>query len=363
MNENRKTNRKENLRAAVAGCLSVDICPVFAGTGADFGEIIKEGKITRIGGNDIFPGGSVANTGIALNMFGIDVSLLCRIGEDAMGDLLMDMLRDGAGERSVDTICRSADSYSAYSLILAPEGIDRAILQNPGANDDYDIEDIDWEKLKGCSLMHFGHPPTMRHFFGDNGRQLVELFERAHGMGMMTSLDLCAVDPASEAGREDWEKILARVLPHVDFFLPSRDELADMLGVAVEGDLKAVSAELVRRSVDLGATNILIKEGELGMTYRNGSDFSRIEKILGFDPGSMKDWEGAEGEVPALPIEKEVSGLGAGDTTIAAYLGAMMMGYSFEDCLYISRAEGALCVGDTSATGALLPFEEVLSRR
>ena len=352
-----------SIRAAVAGCLSVDICPVFAGTGRDFGEVIKEGKISRISGNDIFPGGSVANTGIAMNIFGIDVSLLCRIGEDAMGGLLLDMLTEGAGEHSVETIARSGDSYTAYSLILAPEGLDRAILQNPGANDDYDIEDIDWEKLEGCRLMHFGHPPTMRHFFRDEGRQLVELFERAHSMGMVTSLDLCAVDPASEAGAADWKLILNNVLPHVDFFLPSRDELADMLGVEVCGDLKEISEELIGRSVGLGATNILIKEGEMGMSYRNCGDFSLIERALDFEPGAMKDWEGAAGQVPAIPVEREVSGLGAGDTTIAAYLAAMMRGYSFEDALYLARAEGALCVGDTSATRALRPFEMLLSGR
>lgn len=357
-------NRNEKkLRAAIAGCLSVDICPVFAGTGRDFGEVIKEGKITRISGDDIFPGGSVANTGIAMKKFGVEVDLLCRIGNDPMGSLLMEMLREGAGGSSVDTITCSEDSYSAYSLILAPEGLDRAILQNPGANDDYDIEDIDWEKLADCRLMHFGHPPTMRHFFADEGKQLKELFARSHEMGMVTSLDLCAVDPASEAGGVDWEKILANVLPHVDFFLPSIDELADMLGHDGRGDTKEISAGLIERSVQLGAANILIKEGEHGMSYRNCGDFSRIERDLGFDPGAMSDWEGAEGSVPVVPAEKEVSGLGAGDTTIAAYLSAMMRGYSFEDTLYLARAEGALCVSDTSATGALLPFEEVLARR
>jgi len=355
-----KENRKENMRAAVAGCISVDICPAFAGTGKDFGEIIKEGRITRIGGDDIFPGGSVANTGIALKKFGIDVSLLCRLGEDAMGDLLMNMLREGAGEDSVETICVSGDSYSAYSLILAPQGLDRAILQNPGANDDYDIEDIDWDKLEGCSLLHFGHPPTMKHFFINDGSQLVELFEKAHEMGMITSLDLCAVDPASDAGREDWKRILGNVLPHVDFFLPSRDELADMLGVEGYEDPRELTMELIRRSVDLGASNVVIKEGELGMSYRNIEDFSRIEAALGYASGSMKDWEGATGQVPAIPVDEEVSGLGAGDTTIAAYLAAMMRGYSFEEALYLARAEGALCVSDTSATGALLPFEEMI---
>ena len=358
-----ETGSRKKLKAAIAGCLSVDICPVFAGTGRDFGDVIKEGRITRISGDDIFPGGSVANTGIAMKKFGVDVDLLCRIGDDPMGSLLIEMLKEGAGESSVDTITCSEDSYSAYSLILAPEGLDRAILQNPGANDDYDIEDIDWDMISDCRLMHFGHPPTMRHFFAEDGRQLEELFVRSHEMGMVTSLDLCAVDPASEAGKVDWMTILARVLPHTDFFLPSIDELADMLGATDHGDRKELSSRLIQKAVEMGASNIVIKEGEQGMSFRNCDDFSAIEKNLGFDPGAMSDWEGASGSAPAIPVDKEVSGLGAGDTTIAAYLAAMMRGYSFEDALYLARSEGALCVSDTSATGALLPFEEVMARK
>lgn len=48
-------------------------------------------------------------------------------------------------------------------------------------------------------------------------------------MGLTTSLDLVAVDPDSEAAGMDWARILERVLPYVDFFVPSIEELGYML--------------------------------------------------------------------------------------------------------------------------------------
>ena len=69
----------------------------------------------------------------------------------------------------------------------------------------------------------------MRHFYENAGWGLVSVFRRARRAGLATSLDLCAVDPDSDAGREDWEMILTNVLPLVDFFVPSIDELRYML--------------------------------------------------------------------------------------------------------------------------------------
>ena len=347
-------------RAAVAGCYSVDICPKFVATGEHFGGIIKPGAITRITGNDVFPGGSAPNTGLALKIFGVEPVFLGKIGKDAFGDMLMSMMENAMGG-PFEALSESENIPTAYSLILAPEGLDRAILQNPGSNDDFGIDDVDWDKLEGCRLLHFGHPPTIEKFYQKEGEDLVKLFKTAHEKGMVTSLDLCAVDPESDAAKVNWHNFLAEVLPHVDFFLPSFDELKYMLWGDQENDeldtIKAVQA-LAEESLRIGATNIMIKLGDKGMYYHNMDDFSEIEKTLLFEPGSMKDWEGRIGLTPALHVQ-EVSGLGAGDTCIGAYIASLLRGYSFDDTLYNAKAEGALCVTQASATGALVPFEEL----
>ena len=427
--------RLDRPRAAVAGCYSIDICPGFAGTGKDFGEIIKPGAITRITGNDMFPGGSAPNTGLAMNIFGVEPVFLGKIGNDAFGGMLLDMMRaqlaagsdsdadDGDGQATagsdaaLEALCVDENAPTAYSLILAPKGLDRAILQNPGANDEFCFDDIDWEKLSGCRLLHFGHPPTIRRFYEDEGAQLRELFRTARERGMATSLDLCAVDPASDAAKEDWRKILENVLPYVDFFLPSAVELDQMLhgaGIAGSGplgdgagktgsgagrtgsgeaaaeilaygtddELHDAVRKLAEESVRIGASNLVIKLGSRGFYYRNADDLSAVAERLGRVRGAegacvqsradaesggqadglanagMDDWAGREGFAPARSVE-EVSGLGAGDTFIGAYLAGLLRGFGFDATIECARAEGALCVTQRSATGGLVPFERL----
>ena len=58
-------------------------------------------------------------------------------------------------------------------------------------------------------------------------------------------------------------------------------------------------------------------------------------------------------------MEKVVSGTGAGDTTIAAFLAAVLDGKSWQDALHLATATGALCVQTYDALGGILPLEEV----
>lgn len=370
---------KDN-RIAVVGALSVDICPTFTGTfntghASDFSHVIKPGAITHIEGNEIHPGGPVANTGIALSFFGIEPVMCAKIGDDEMGKMLLSIIGNElkGADRAPGSICIDNAAPTAYSIILSPPGLDRAILQNPGANDTFSYSDINWDEVKNCKLLHFGHPSTMANMYKDDGEELLQIFKKAGELGLVTSLDLCAIDPSSDAGKADWEKILGRVLPYVDFFLPSIDDLSNVFPNLFEESSDALNdassncdskIELARKLADLshklGAGTVLIKLGEDGMYYSNGnaSFFSDIEIKLGFKPGSMSDsdggeWAGREGHLPAIIVHNIVSGLGAGDVTIAAYLAAMIRGFSFDETIEKARNAGAQCVTDVSATGGL----------
>ncbi|MGN0961959.1 MAG: carbohydrate kinase family protein, partial [Clostridia bacterium] len=79
------------------------------------------------------------------------------------------------------------------------------------------------------ALFHFGYPPLMARMYAEDGKELVQLFRRAKETGAATSLDMASVDPDSPEGHIDWKKILERVIPYVDFFVPSLEELCFML--------------------------------------------------------------------------------------------------------------------------------------
>lgn len=57
--------------------------------------------------------------------------------------------------------------------------------------------------------------------------------------------------------------------------------------------------------------------------------------------------------------EKLVSGTGAGDTSIAAFLTAMLEGCSLEESLHLAAATGASCVASYDALSGLKSFDEL----
>ena len=105
--------------------------------------------------------------------------------------------------------------------MIAPPGIDRVFLHNPGSNNTFVADDVDYEVLAGAGVFHFGYPPLMEKMFAEGGAELTDIFRRARETGATTSLDMALPDPNSPAGRVDWDAILKKTLPCVDLFLPS----------------------------------------------------------------------------------------------------------------------------------------------
>ena len=60
--------------------------------------------------------------------------------------------------------------------------------------------------------------------------------------------------------------------------------------------------------------------------------------------------------------DRILSGTGAGDTSIAAFLTAMLSGEDPEMCLHLAAAAGASCVAAYDALGGLCSLEELKER-
>ena len=89
---------------------------------------------------------------------------------------------------------------------------------HPGTNDTFSAEDIDYDALSDCSMLHFGYPTLMRQMYENDGDQLLKIFKQAKLKGVVTSLDMTLPDPSSASGQVDWKKLFKRVLPVVDIF-------------------------------------------------------------------------------------------------------------------------------------------------
>lgn len=358
-------------KVIAAGHICLDITPVFPPQKAErLTDIMTPGKLINMREADVHTGGSVANTGLAMKLLGADVSLMGKIGNDAFGDMVYSILKKYNAEQGM---LRSEDESTSYTVVVAVPGIDRIFLHNPGANHTFCADDIPWEAVRETSLFHFGYPPLMRSMFQNGGEELVKILKLAKKNNMATSLDFASIDPASEAGQADWEKILERVIPYVDFLVPSVEELCYMLDrerfeewkrragsrditemLDVERDVKPLAA----RCMELGAKVLVIKCGAPGLYYQtaNRERLQEISKRVELNPDLWADQSGFE---KSYVPERVLSGTGAGDTSMAAFLTAMLEGYSLQDAMHLAAATGACCVSAYDALSGLRSFEEL----
>lgn len=361
-------------KVIVAGHICIDITPIFPeGKANRLEDVLSPGRLIQMGEIDIHTGGAVANTGLAMKLLGADVTLMGKIGRDALGELVLDILRRYEADEGM--IVSDGESTS-YSVILAVPGIDRIFLHNPGANHTFCASDVSQDALRETALFHFGYPPLMRSMYADKGVELAALMRRAKDAKAATSLDMASVDPASEAGSADWGEILRRVLPFVDFFVPSAEELCYMLDrdrfgewqrraagrditeiLDIEHDVKP----LVDWCMDLGAKIVLIKCGAPGLYYRTaaGHVLRGVGERIALN---VSDWAGLEGFERSYAPDRVLSGTGAGDTCIAAFLTAALKGYSAKRAVQLAAAAGASCVAAYDALSGLKSMEELEAR-
>ncbi len=355
-----------------AGHICLDITPVFP-TGrsyAGIAELLEPGKLIHMEEADVHTGGSVANTGLALKILGADVKLMGKIGNDALGIIVQQIAAQyGGGGLLVDE-----DASTSYTVVLAVPGVDRIFLHNPGANDTFTNQDIPEEELGETVLFHFGYPPLMRSMYADDGKELLSIFKRMKEHGIATSLDLAAIDPDSGAGKADWLKILERVLPYTDFFVPSFEELCFILdrerydelrkngGDMTESlDLEWDARPLADRLLKMGCRVVLIKCGTSGMLYQtaDSSSISQTGARLKLDPALWADRRGIQ---PCFAADQVLSGTGVGDTSIAAFLAAVLNGEDPAMCTALAAAEGACSVTTYDALSGLRPLDELKER-
>lgn len=358
-------------KVIVAGHICVDITPVFSENFQveNVGQILQPGKLLHMNGVDVHTGGAVANTGLAMKILGNDVSLIGKIGDDAFGKIVLDML--GIYQAEKDMIV-AAQSVTSYSVVLAIPGIDRMFLHDPGANDTFKAIDMDWQMLSQAELFHFGYPPLMKHMYQNDGQELVTMLKKVKELGTAVSLDMAAVDPAAEAGKANWKKILKDTLPYVDFFVPSAEELCAMLDkelyqewiqkaagkdvteVLGKEDLHHLSTEALK----LGAKVVLIKCGSSGLYFRT-TGAERLKELCVNLRLKPEEWALKEGFEKSFEPEAVLSGTGAGDTSIAAFLTSVMNGESLEEAVQMAAATGACCVASYDALSGLKPLEQL----
>ncbi len=332
---------QRSIDAIVAGHVCLDIIPRFPAGTYQRDEVFIPGRLINIEEATIATGGPVSNTGIPLSKLGIKTTFMARTGTDGFGRITRDILGRWA---DTEGIVESPESYSSYTVVLAPPGIDRIFFHAPATNDTFGPEDINEKLCAQARLFHFGYPPLMRRMYTEGGWQLVEVFRKAREAGATTSLDMSLPDPVSEAGRLDWTPILRAVLPYVDIFQPSAEEALYMTDRSRYDALKAVAhggdivevmtgaehAMLSERFLAWGAKIVTLKTAQRGFFARSASA-EALMRMGAAKPGAVSEWADQAVWRPAYRAPEGGSATGAGDCAIAGFLAAFLKGRSLAD--------------------------------
>lgn len=356
----------------VAGYVSLDITPRFPRTGKrkSLSEMLRPGKLLQVGKATISPGGCVTNTGLALHQFGARTFLAARIGDDAFGHALIEAYR----AHGADPDFRISEDETSYTIAIAPPGCDRIFLADSGANDTMTEEDIDPARLAEAEYFHFGYPALMRNFYVNAGENTRILMQHMKERGMVTSLDTVMTDPDSEAGQEDMDLMLRKVLPFVDFFVPSIEELCYMIDrpryeawqeraggddVCMHLSLAEDVIPLAEKALSYGCKAIMLKCGAAGLYLQTSAEDVMTSLSPYFDGtgwGDIKWFQ--KSYVP----DQIISGTGAGDTAIAAFLYGASHGYSPIVCAQIAAGTGSCNLTASDSLSGLMPIDDLMRR-
>lgn len=356
----------------VAGHICLDISPKIHANGLAMEAVLRPGKLVNAGKCCVSLGGPVSNTGIALSILGQDVALMCKVGDDLFGEIVVKKIEEYGTQKAVAV---DAASDTSYTVALVVPGYDRIFIHDPGANNTFTASDIIFDEVAKCKLFHFGYPPLMKQMYQNGGNELATIFKNAKELGATTSLDMSLPDRSSESGRQDWNTILENTLKYVDIFVPSVEEILFMLYPEQydtfvkehqgENDpLDTLDMDILpmlgQRLMDLGCKIAVIKCGVRGYYVRTAENLEGFGRVK---PANVQDWCGREILCESFHIDNIISATGSGDSSIAGFLSAFLNGETITECMEIACTTGAENLTAQDALSGIRSMEDTLAFR
>ncbi|NQT92790.1 MAG: carbohydrate kinase family protein [Lentisphaerae bacterium] len=355
--------------AVVAGHICLDLIPRMLPLAKnDFQSAFVPGRLINVADAAISTGGPVSNTGIAMHKLGIQVALVGKVGKDFFGGAILELLKEYGADRTMAVV---DDESTSYTVVIAPPGVDRIFLHNPGVNNTFAHSDVRFDIVEQARLFHLGYPPLMRELYSNDGRELIEIFRRAKETGVTTSLDMSLPDMSSESGSVAWDRVVESVIPYVDIYLPSVEETLFMLDKkrflekkAEAGGRDVLDFIPVEDVVKLGGTLlshgakiVVLKCGHRGI-YVCTSESSRMENMGRAKPASLDGWNSRQLWEPACRVDHLASAAGSGDSAIAGFLSSFLKGEDLLTCMKYACMVGAHNVQQLDAVSGVKSWED-----
>lgn len=260
-------------------------------------------------------GSSSAIVAHNLAALGSRVGFQSRIGDDPLGQIALERLKQGGVD--VSKVCRVPGPITTGLTVILHHDAWRNILTYAGTIAELAWEDLDLEYLADSRHFHFSSLYLQRRLLSRVG----ELFSRLKAEGLTISLD------TNDDPDDRWEGGLADLLTKVDVFLPNEREACKAAGT---DDLETAIGKL-SQLVPL----VVVKLGRKGALAQRGK-----ERIV----------------IPSKPVAV-IDSVGAGDSFDAGFLHQYVRGADLATCLTSGNLAGALSTTRPGGTEAFRDIE------
>jgi sugar/nucleoside kinase (ribokinase family) len=279
-------------------------------------DLTRTERASLIEGIVCAPAGTAGGAAMVAAHLGVPTSILGAVGDDLNGRFV----RAGFEALGVDTsllATRQGQTTSTTLLTVEASGR-RSSFHAPGAGASAGVDEAALGAARRARFVHYG---------GVGGQALdggpgAELLKTAKDFGAIITCDL--ISPRRSAPEE-----LKRLLPHVDYFMPSAAEAAFLTG---SEDLEAA----VDQFLAWGAGACVIKDGRRGSLVAIG---------------------GARRRLPAHAIEP-IDTTTCGDSFCAGFISALARGWAPLDACRFATTTAALVALGLATLGKLQGFEE-----
>jgi ribokinase len=263
---------------------------------------------------DVRAGGSSANTAVVISKFGLEVSILARVGEDVLADHALSDLE----QAGVDLSLVQRDPETKTGLIFAavtPDG-ERTFFSCRGANTRTVLPSGDLAQICEAKILHISGYALVESPQRDAALQAME---EAHASGVAVSVDL-----------------------GVEVTTTDRDEIVEMLSL-----------------VSMVFPNLAVAQwltGEAGAHESVGALLRLGPRLVGLkmrDQGCLIGSGEGIYHVPAFKVTP-IDDTGAGDSFDAGLIVGRIAGLSLRESALLANALGALATLVTGG-GSSLP--------
>ncbi|MBN1287623.1 MAG: carbohydrate kinase [Anaerolineae bacterium] len=271
------------------------------------------------------PGGAPANVAVAAHRLGMPSAFIGKVGDDAFGYHLIEVLK----QEGVETRGVRIDDYArtTMAVIAMPDENTAEFIfyRNPGADTRLQAGELDRELLQQARAFHFG---SLSLTDEPVRSATLEAIKIARAGGALISYDVNYRPSLWREPKDALDQAMA-MLPEVDLLKINETELALLAGKdRVEQDAESLGA----------AAKVLLEKGPALCVVTLGPNGSFFQVAEG----------GAH--IPPFRV-KTVDAVGCGDAFIAGLLGRLVAGDDWRALLTVARLGEALRYAN--AVGAL----------